>query len=149
MGNVFAARTVATFAADVPLADLFGVNVVANGVAAVARGACGALHIASWIERGPPISSSVWHMIGTPGLIPHVPLGWKRIVVISHFGEVALLPLASIDKGNLVPGKRCNSIGAEIRDDCIRVLTWIAHDISHRCLFPTLIDVLMACLTGL
>ena len=41
MRDVFAARAVAAFASDVPLGDLFGMNVVADGVTAVASRAVG------------------------------------------------------------------------------------------------------------
>ena len=44
MRNVLAARTVAAFAADVPLGHLLGVDVVVDRVAAVAGGTRGALH---------------------------------------------------------------------------------------------------------
>ena len=90
---MFAARAVAAFASDVPLGDLFGVDVITDGVAAIARRACRTLHIVRWIIRSPPVCSGVWHVIGAPCFIADVPLSRKRIVVISNFGKVALLPL--------------------------------------------------------
>ena len=149
MGNVLAAWTVAAFATDVPLGDLFGVAVITDGVAAVAGRSGRTLHVVGWIVRSPPVCSGVWYVIGSPCFIADVPLGGEWIVVISYFGEVALLPLAAIDKCNLVLGKPCDGIGAEIRDDCIWVLTRIAHDVRHGCLLPAVIDVLVAFLTGL
>src|ERR1700722_16368388 len=148
MCDVFAARPVASFASDVPFGDLFGANVVGNGVTTVARGARRTLHVVRWIIGGPPICSGVWHMVRTPLSIAYVPLSRKRIVVISYSRKVALLPLAAINKCNLVLGKPCDGIGAEIRDDCIWMLMRIAHDIRHRCLLPTVIDILVAFLTG-
>src|SRR6267143_1418485 len=73
MGDVLAARTVATFAADVPLNDLFRVNVVVDGVAAVARGAGGSLHVVRRIKRLPPIRS-LGDKIRAPDMVGHVPL---------------------------------------------------------------------------
>ena len=45
MFNMVAAGSVAALAADVPLQDLFGMNVVVDGVAAIACGAGGTLHM--------------------------------------------------------------------------------------------------------
>ena len=106
------------------------------------------LHVVGWIVGSPPVCSGVRYVVGSPCFVADVPLSRKRIVVISYFSKVALLPLASIDKCNLVLRKPCDGIGAEIRDDCIRVFMRIAHDIRHRCLLPTVIDVLVAFLTG-
>src|SRR5580692_9223380 len=121
MGNVFAAWTVASFATDVPLGHLFGVDVITDGVAAVAGRSGWTLHVVGWVVRGPPVCSGVWYVIGSPCFIADVPLSGKWIVVISYFRKVALLPLAAIDKRDLVLGKPCYGIGAEIRDDCIWV----------------------------
>ncbi len=56
MRRVLAARTVAALAAHVPLGDLLGVDVVANGMAAVARGAGRPLHVVGRIKLRPPIA---------------------------------------------------------------------------------------------
>src|ERR1700688_2092615 len=111
MCGVFAARAVAAFASDVPLRDSFGMNVVVSRVAAIARSACRTLHVVRWIVGSPPVCSSVWHVIGSPCFIAYVPLNRKRIVVVSHFGKVALLPLAAIDKCNLFLRKPYAGIG--------------------------------------
>ena len=52
-GDVIAAGTVATFAADVPLGDGVGFDVVVHGMAAVAESAGGALHVVGGIEAAP------------------------------------------------------------------------------------------------
>src|SRR4030081_3931792 len=101
MGDMLAAGTVATFAADIPLQDLFGANVVVDGVATVARGAGGTLHVVWRIERFPPIRS-FGHKVGTPDVVGHVPLRRLRKVVIADLGEVALLPEAAVDQRYLV-----------------------------------------------
>src|ERR1700733_12465071 len=88
-------------------------------------------------------------LVGPPCFIANVPLSRKWIVVISYFGKVALLPLAAVDKCNLVLGKPCDGICAEIRDDCVWVLSRVTYYIRHRCFLPTAIDVLVAFLTGL
>src|SRR5271156_312391 len=85
MGNVFAAWTVTAFAAYVPLGDLFGVNVITDGVAAVAGRSGRTLHVVGWVVRSPPICSSVWYVVGPPCFIADVPLSRKWIVVISYF----------------------------------------------------------------
>src|SRR5271154_2623099 len=114
MCDVFAAWAVAALASDVPLGDLFGVDAVADGVAAVASRACGTLHVAGWIVGRPPVCSRVWYVVGAPCFVANVPLSRQGIVVISYFGKVALLPLAAIDKCNLLLRKPCNGIGAKV-----------------------------------
>src|SRR5580692_1873298 len=98
MGNVFAAGTVATFATDVPLCDLPGVNVVIDGMATIAGSSCWTLHVVRWIVGRPPICPRIRYVIGAPDLITDVPLCGKRVVIISHPGKVALLPLASVNE---------------------------------------------------
>src|ERR1700683_4360548 len=139
MGNVFAAWTVAAFATDVPLGDLFGVDVVTDRVAAVAGRSGWTLHVVGWIERSPPVCSRVWYVIGSPCFIADVPLSGKWIVVISYFGKVALLPLAAIDKCDLVLSKPCDGIGTEIREDGFRGVSRVADYIHHRCFLQAVI----------
>src|SRR6267378_6590050 len=77
MLGVLAAGTVAAFAANVPLDDLFGVDVVVDGMAAIAGGAGGSLHVVGRVERHPPIGS-VGNKIGSPDVVGDVPLRGKR-----------------------------------------------------------------------
>src|SRR5579859_6429591 len=55
MIGVFAAWPVTAFASHVPFGDLLGMDVVVNGMAAVARGAGWALHIVRRIVWLPPV----------------------------------------------------------------------------------------------
>src|SRR5258708_8602091 len=96
MRHVLAAGAVAAFAADVPLGDFFGVDIVADGVAAVAGGAGGPLHIVGRIERHPPVSA-VGNEIGAPDFVDDVPLRGFGVIVIATFGEVTVLPGAAVD----------------------------------------------------
>src|ERR1700722_1025720 len=98
MGNVFAARTVAAFAADIPLRNLLGVDVVVDGMAAVASWASGALHVVGRIEDRPPVCSAIGDVIRSPRFIGDVPLSGQRIVVVAYLGEVALLPDAAVNQ---------------------------------------------------
>src|SRR6267143_4446587 len=73
MGDVLAARTVAALATDVPLDDLLGANVVVDGVAAIACGARGSVHVVGRIKVFPPVRS-FGYKVGPPNAIGHVPL---------------------------------------------------------------------------
>src|SRR4029077_6464855 len=116
MRIVLAAGAVATFAADVPLGDFFGVDVVADGVAAIAGGAGGALHVVGRIERHPPIGA-VGDEIGAPDFVGDIPLRGFRKIVVADFGEVTLLPHAAVDEGDLVFGELGDFVGGEVGDD--------------------------------
>ncbi len=91
--DVDAPGTVAALAANVPLRDLFGLNVVINRVAAVASWPGRSLEIVGRIERFPPVGS-LWNKILKPLLVAHVPLRGLRKIIVADFGEIALLPNA-------------------------------------------------------
>ena len=82
---MLATGTVAAFAADVPFGDLLGVDVVVDGVAAIAGRVGRALEIASGIERCPPIRSGVWDVLLQPLFVADIPLNGKRVVVVADF----------------------------------------------------------------
>src|SRR5260370_17381328 len=73
MLGVLAAGTVAALATHVPLDDLLGVDVVADGMAPIAGGAGRPLHIVGRIERHPPIRSGT-DKIRAPYLLVAHPL---------------------------------------------------------------------------
>src|SRR6266404_1429996 len=98
---MLAARTVAPLAAYVPLRHLLGVNIVIDGMAAVARRRRGPLHIIRRIKRGPPIGA-VRDKIRPPHFMGHVPLCWLRKIVIPDLREVPLFPDASVDQRHLL-----------------------------------------------
>src|SRR5579872_320974 len=89
MLHMFASGAVALFASDVPLCHLFGVDVVVDGVAAIAGWTCGPLHIVRRIKRLPPIGP-LGYKIGPPDAMGNVPLRrlWK--IIVSSLREVAL-----------------------------------------------------------
>src|SRR6202521_3752858 len=147
MFNMLAAWSVATLAADVPLKDAFGVNVVVDGVAAIACGAGGTLHIVWRIERFPPIRS-FGYKVGTPNVVGDIPLRRLRKIVIADFCEVTLLPETAVDECYLVLRKLGEGICSEIGNDGLRMLAGIADDVGHRCLLPSLVDLLVAFFTG-
>ncbi len=74
MGDVLAARTVATLATHVPLDDLLGVNVVVDGVAAITGRTGGSLHVVGRIKGFPPVRS-FGYKVGTPNTIGHAGSG--------------------------------------------------------------------------
>ena len=119
MGDVLATGTVAAFAADIPFRHLLGVDVVVDGVAAIAGRAGRPLDIVRGIENRPPISSGVWNVILQPLFVADVPLNGKRVVVGADFGEVSLFPLAAIDESHLVFAERGNLVCCEVRNDRI------------------------------
>src|SRR5512140_1996781 len=110
MCNVFAARTMAAFAADVPLSDLLGVNVVADGMAAVASRAGRSFHVVRRIKIAPPIRART-HEVLAPLVILDLPLDREREIVVADLGEVTLLPNASVNECHLLARERRNRVG--------------------------------------
>src|SRR6267143_702281 len=147
MFNMVAAGSVAALAADVPLQDLLGMNVVVDGVAAIAGGAGGTLHIVWRIERFPPIRS-FGYKVGTPNVMGDIPLRRLRKIVIADFCEVTLLPETAVDECYLVLRELGEEICGEIGNDGLGMLAGIADDVGHGCLLPALVDLLVAFFAG-
>src|SRR6267143_3360959 len=147
MFNMVAAGSVAAPAADVPLQDLLGMNVVVDGVAAIAGGAGGTLHIVWRIERFPPIRS-FGYKVGTPNVVGDIPLRRLRKIVIANSCEVALLPEAAVDECYLVLRELGEEICGEIGNDGLGMLTGIPDDVGHGRLLPALVDLLVAFFAG-
>jgi|ERR1700674_263695 len=147
MFNMLAAWSVATLAADVPLKDAFGVNVVVDGVAAIACGAGGTLHIVWRVERFPPIRSFGYE-VGTPTVVCDIPLRRLRKIVIADFREVTLLPETAVDECYLALLELGERICGEIGNDGLGMLTGIADNIGHGRLLPSLVDLLVAFFAG-
>jgi hypothetical protein len=132
-------RTMALFASHVPLSgDLRG-DVVVHRMAAIAERACWTLLVVRGIVRDPPVRVGL-DEIGTPDAVGDVPLGRQREIVISHLREVALLPLRSVDEGNVVDceGQQRIRFG-QIGQDDIRARARIGHDVGHSGLGPALV----------
>ena len=92
LGDMLAARAVASLAADIPLGDRVGLHVVVDGMAAVAQRSGRPLHVVRGIVRHPPIGIGL-HEVRPPDLVGDVPLRRQREVVVADLREVALLPL--------------------------------------------------------
>src|SRR5271163_1792655 len=73
MRDMLAAGAVAFLAANVPFCDLLGANVVVHGMAAVASGTSGSLHVVGRVVRHPPVGT-IW--TGGPDTVPSY-FGWK------------------------------------------------------------------------
>ena len=132
---------VAPFTAHVPLRYSFGFYVEVDGMTTVTQWAGRPLHVVWGIERRPPVGSILYE-VGTPNLICDIPLNRKYEVVIAHLLEVALLPFASVHECNLVFGELYERIRPrEIGQDGIGMLFWIADDVRHSGLLPTLVDL--------
>src|ERR1700722_17876951 len=137
------ARTVTPLATDIPLSEGLRVDVVIHGMTAVAERPCRSLKIVRRIERRPPIAG-VGDEIAAPGLMEDVPLHRKREVIVADLLEVALLPPAAVNEGNVVLGEAKNRIGLrEVGDDGVGMFAGIAHDVGHARLAPTRVDFLM------
>jgi hypothetical protein len=148
VGDVFAAGAVAAFATDVPLGDLFGLNIVVDGMAAIARGAGGALHVIGGIKGFPPVGA-LGYEIWLPDVVGDVPLSGFGEIVLADFCEVALLPDAAVNEGDVGFGELfADVVGGEIGNDGFGMLAGIADHVSHRSFFPVLVDLLVAFLAS-
>src|SRR6516165_4015707 len=105
---------------------------------AVTRWSRGPLHVVGGIKRHPPIGAG-FDEIGKPFFVYDIPLRWKREIVVSNFGEIALLPDTSVHEGDLVFGEFGNGVTGEVGNDGIRVFARIANYIGHRSVFPSCI----------
>src|SRR6267142_2362796 len=144
MVHMRAPRTVATLTADVPFRHLFGLNVVVDRMAAIAGWARGALHVVGRIERGPPIRSVRDH-VGAPDFVGDVPLRRLGKIVIADLREIALLPDASVDEGDLILREfLAYIIGGQVGSDGVGMFFGIADDVGHRRFLPVLVDLRVA-----
>src|SRR5690242_10361579 len=98
---MLASRPVALFTADVPFGHRLFLNVVVDRMAAIAQGTRRSFLIVRRVKRSPPVGP-VFHEIRSPDLVRDIPLRGKNEVVIADFLEVALFPLASVAKGDIV-----------------------------------------------
>src|SRR6185503_3505847 len=99
-GDVGATGTVASLAADVPLGYRLRRDVVIHRVTAITQWARRSLLLRFRVVRDPPVG--VWlNVVGTPGLVPHVPLRRQDVIVITLLLPVTLLPFRSVDKRHI------------------------------------------------
>src|SRR5882724_1833679 len=88
-------RSVALFTTYVPFRHLLRADVVIDRMASVAQRTRRTLVIRRGIERRPPIRFGR-DVVRAPDLMLDVPLRGQRKIIVAHFLEVALLPLAPV-----------------------------------------------------
>src|SRR6476661_6190548 len=89
------------------------------------------LPVVARVELDPPVRVRL-DEIAAPHLVGDIPLRWKRVVVVADLREVALLPLRSVDEGDVAQlegQKRIRRI--EVRQHAFRVLPWVSDDVRH------------------
>src|ERR1700733_2169587 len=136
MRDMFASRTVAFLASNIPFSDFLGLDVVVDGMASVARRSCWPVSVVRTVVRNPPVSSRL-NVIGQPTLLGDIPLSWQRVVIVASFGEVALLVSAAVYKCYLVQPKGADGIGmGKIAKNRVGMRFGIANNIGHAGLLP-------------
>ena len=148
MCSVFAARTMTTLAADVPLRSQLVMDVIVHRMAPIAGRPRRALHVVGKIVGRPPIRSGVRDMVLQPLLVADISLHRQRIVIVADLREVPLLPFAAIEEGHLNDGEPESIVRLQIWNDSVRIEPGIADNVRHRRFLPTLVDVCMAFLAG-
>ena len=137
--NMLTAGAMTLFTAHIPLSRLPRAEVVVHGVAAVAGWTGGAMLVFLRVELCPPVGA-VGHMVREPFSMFDIPLRGQRVVGVAALREIALLPTAAINKGDLAEIEGACGIGIrEIAKHRIRMDLRIAHHISHACLLPSVV----------
>src|SRR5882724_7226362 len=137
---MLASRSMAFFAADVPLGDCLGLDIVVDGMAAVTKRTGRTLCVTHWIELGPPVGA-FRYVIGAPDSVRYVPLGAEREIIVADFLEVSLLPFCAIDERYVVLLESDQWVSLrKIGKDHFRVYRWIGHHVGHPCFAPARID---------
>src|SRR6185312_12923876 len=137
MLHVLAASTVTLLAADIPLDHLLGCNVVVHRMASIAQRPGRPFHIAYGIEGNPPICACR-DMIRKPALVLDVPLRRQRIEVLAAFREIALLPPAAIDEGDVIQAESSYRIRmSKTTENRLGMNFWIADYVGHARLLPS------------
>ena len=144
---MFAARSVAALATYIPFRDLLGLDVVTDGVAAVAGGTGGPLHIVGWVKRRPPVGA-IGDKIRPPNVVGDIPLSWFREIVIAALAEITLLPNTAVNQSDLVFCKFGDGVGGKIGNDSAGKFMGIANDIGHGSFAPVFVELLMAFRAG-
>src|SRR5450432_2134306 len=108
----------------------------------------GTLEIIFRIELSPPVGS-LFNLVSTPRLMGHIPLCREWEVVIADLFEIALLPFAPVNERDVVlrEGDQRIRLG-KVRDDRVRMLPRIAHNIGHQRLAPAFVNIGVAFFAG-
>ena len=107
---MFAPRPVTALTSYIPFSHCFGLNVVIDGMAAIAKRSCRPFEIVGRIKRRPPICS-VLDEVWPPDLMGYVPLGREWIIISAHALEVALFPFAPVHEGDVFFRKGNERVG--------------------------------------
>ena len=90
----------------------------------------------------PPVGARL-DVIGTPHLVANVPLRRQHEIIVALLLPVALLPFAAVGEGHVLGLERDERIRrGEVRDDRLRVLLRILHDVGHQRGLPPVVDAL-------
>ena len=82
-------------------------------------------------------------------MLLNIPLRGEGEVVVSAFGEIALLESSAVGKRDVIESERANGIGmSEVAYDGLRVLAGIEQDVGHAAFLPAFIGSEMAALAG-
>ena len=100
MGYVPATRPMTLFAAYIPFRNGLRLDVVIDGVATIAGGACRAFQIIFRIKSGPPIGPR-FDKVREPFMVTDIPLSAERKVIVTDFGKVPLFPSTAVDESNV------------------------------------------------
>ena|SRR5437867_7621437 len=130
----------AFLAPDIPLGHGLGADIVVYRMAAVAQRTRRTLEVVGRIECRPPVRPG-FDDIRRPDLLRDVPLHGKREIIVADFLEIALLPLASVDEGDIARREWKDRIGlGKVWNDGVGVFPRIAYDVCHAGLAPPLIE---------
>src|SRR5271154_6578517 len=114
----------------------------------VAERASRPLHVVSRVVRDPPVRA-VGNEVLAPDMVGDVPLRRQWKIVVADLREIALLPLAAVDKGDVVLRKIDERIVLrQVWDDSLGMVLRIKDDICHPRLFPSVKDFAVARLAG-
>jgi len=148
VGDVLTAGAMTLLAANVPFGDLARGEVVVHGVAAVAGGTGGAVGVGLAVVGRPPVGA-VRYVVGQPLAMLDVPLRGERIVIAATFFEVALLPAAAVDEGDLVESEGADRVRVrEVAEHGVGMHLRIANDVGHAGLAPAVVRRFMAGFAG-
>ena len=138
--DVFAAGTVASFAADIPFCDPLGVDVITYGMAAVTCRAGRSLEVVRRKKRHPPVRALADEILA-PFVILYLPLSRQRKIVVSYFRKISLLPKAAVNEGDLIQVEFRYAVASKIWNKSFGMFSGIAYHVRHRSLLPSFINI--------
>src|SRR5215469_3227180 len=143
---VFAAWTMASFAADIPFCDPLGVDVIAYRMTAVASRAGGSLQVVRRKKRHPPVRTLADEILA-PFVILYLPLSRQREIVVSYLREISLLPKTTVNEGDLIQSEFRYPVTCKTGNKSFGMFSGIAYHVRHRSLLPSVINICVALFT--